>query len=271
MTAHYTVVQYVPSPVADERINFGVIAWDKKEVHSRFISNWRRVKVFGKENIDFLKEFAEAVSEQTERQYSLLDDAAKNVFDVGRIEKEIGVWSNSIQFMEARGSTKPASELINDIAPLFLRTLQKQTAPRRTRATAAALITDSLLSAANEIMPDQASDLVKRKRFVAGGHKHYRFDVVLENGAPLTAVQAISLETGDTDNIQREIESVFYEFYDVRNKYSSLPLGLFVIGRKKHQSIYRTAKAMAVDFRAEVIPEGNAKSWSAKITQEVLN
>ncbi len=47
MASFYTVVQYVPDPVTDERVNIGVIVAAEDTVQSRFLSNWRRVKQFG--------------------------------------------------------------------------------------------------------------------------------------------------------------------------------------------------------------------------------
>src|SRR5579885_3191655 len=40
MASFYTVVQYVPDPVADERINAGVIVFSRDRVAARFVKNW---------------------------------------------------------------------------------------------------------------------------------------------------------------------------------------------------------------------------------------
>jgi hypothetical protein len=37
MPAKYSVIQFVPSPVANECINIGVIAFDAADVHVRFL------------------------------------------------------------------------------------------------------------------------------------------------------------------------------------------------------------------------------------------
>ena len=59
MPSRYSIIQYVPNPIADERINIGVLAFDENLVKVSFLKNWQRVKDFGGENIDFLQDFAE--------------------------------------------------------------------------------------------------------------------------------------------------------------------------------------------------------------------
>lgn len=71
MVSYYTVVQYYPDPIADERINIGVMAFGDGRVRSRFIQDWRRVEQFGGEDISFLHDFArraEAWEETTLRE-----------------------------------------------------------------------------------------------------------------------------------------------------------------------------------------------------------
>jgi hypothetical protein len=58
MASRYSVIHYVPNLIADERINIGVIAFNNNVVRIRFVKNSQRVRHFGMEEIDFLKDFA---------------------------------------------------------------------------------------------------------------------------------------------------------------------------------------------------------------------
>src|SRR6266700_2867713 len=51
MPTTYTVVQYVPDPIADERLNVGVIAVSGGRARSRFLTNWRRAERFGNASV----------------------------------------------------------------------------------------------------------------------------------------------------------------------------------------------------------------------------
>lgn len=43
---HYSVIQYLPDFVREERINVGIVVWDKEDVIVRLLSNWDRVRLF---------------------------------------------------------------------------------------------------------------------------------------------------------------------------------------------------------------------------------
>ena len=58
MVSRYSIIQYVPNPIADERMNIGVLAFDNENVRVQFLRNWSRVHDFGGENIRFLRDFA---------------------------------------------------------------------------------------------------------------------------------------------------------------------------------------------------------------------
>ena len=55
MVSRYSIIQYVPNPIADERINIGVVAFNEDAVRTHFLSNWERVRYFGMEDTEFLK------------------------------------------------------------------------------------------------------------------------------------------------------------------------------------------------------------------------
>jgi hypothetical protein len=59
MITKYSVVRYEPRPLSGEAINIGVIAWTDGKIVTRFVEDWRRVRTFGRENIDFLREFVQ--------------------------------------------------------------------------------------------------------------------------------------------------------------------------------------------------------------------
>src|SRR6266571_3423111 len=54
MPTTYTVVQYVPDPIADERLNVGVIAVSGGRARSRFLTNWLRAERFGNARVRVL-------------------------------------------------------------------------------------------------------------------------------------------------------------------------------------------------------------------------
>lgn len=167
MSAHYTIVQYVPDPTADERVNFGVITWDDEQALSRFVGDWRRVKAFGGEDVRFLKEFARSISEKTSGALRLPE--LGDEIQLQALKKMVAEWSYSIQFTDPRGSLKNAEALLGEVSGLFLRELPKPVRRHaRTRKAAVRIAHDSLFTAIQERAADEVEEIVKRNETVEG-------------------------------------------------------------------------------------------------------
>jgi hypothetical protein len=96
MITRYSVVQYVPNPLADERINIGVIAWDERDMSAKFLSNWKRVQSFGHEDLGYVCEFVAKASTALDRNVPSDLFGGTPTLDVSKLEKMIGTWHHSI-------------------------------------------------------------------------------------------------------------------------------------------------------------------------------
>jgi len=123
---YYTIIQYVPDPVIDERINIGVIVVDGDRLICRFVSDWRRVRAFGGEDITFLQEFARQIERDTARnsesRRTRSGSSDQPGFDEHRLLQMANRWINSIQFTEPRASLLDADVLLEEVARRFLKT-----------------------------------------------------------------------------------------------------------------------------------------------------
>lgn len=265
MTAYYTLVQYFPDLTAEERMNVGVIAWDDKHVCSQFLSQWNRVRSFGRGDIGFLRDFAKQVNLATSEQLRLpgLDKDGK--LDPHRLEKMIGTWQNSIQFSEPRGSVQDAKTLLRHVAPIFLQELSRVRAKRaRSHRTAASIAMKSLSAAVCEWAPEEAERFVRNNAQVEGKLERHRFDVVLTNGKPIAALDAISFEVADEDRLKTEIDALAYSLLDVRNKNEDLPLAVFALlsPGASSSSLYRRASRVWHALDTVILTERKIDTWS---------
>lgn len=63
MVSRYSVIQYVPDAIANERINIGVLVFDEQVVRVKFLSKWNRVVHFApNSDISFLMDFSDRKS-----------------------------------------------------------------------------------------------------------------------------------------------------------------------------------------------------------------
>ncbi|WP_085940253.1 DUF3037 domain-containing protein [Anabaena sp. PCC 7108] len=133
MASRYSIIQYVPDPITDERINIGVIAFDKQNIRIRFLKNWlswKRVQIFGMEDIKFLKDFAHRMEKNVKEGYLFSEDNLNEVPYQERILKIAQEWINSIQITEPRGSLDSVDNLLEDIANTYLREIKPPSKPK---------------------------------------------------------------------------------------------------------------------------------------------
>jgi hypothetical protein len=255
MSAQYTIVRYVPDPITEECLNFGVIVWDQNGIHCRFLSDWARVRSFGSENIDFLKHFAKDITDMTSRQLRLGGTHAPSTLTPETLEKMVQNWGQSIQLSMPRGSTKNATDLLADIYPLFLKQRKRHTSQARTRAEAAKAAANIMLEAVRRRVPNAADRLVKKREVVNGRVEQHRFDVVLANGHTLAAVQAISFEIHLGEYLVSEVTAAKWALADTRQRQPLLPLAVFAYPpiRGTARTTYSNARKAFRQLGAEIV------------------
>ena len=121
MASRYSIIQYVPNPIANERINIGVIVFDEEIVKVHFLRSWERINSFGKEDTKFLRDFAKRMDESSKN--GLLfpnDDPNSGQSRVERLRNVSQEWINSIQFTEPRGSLEDIDSVFQDVIRTYL-------------------------------------------------------------------------------------------------------------------------------------------------------
>ncbi|MDF5731018.1 MAG: DUF3037 domain-containing protein [Rhizonema sp. PD38] len=121
MINRYSIIQYVPDPIADERINIGVVVFNEDAVQTRFLTNWERVRLFGMEDIYFLKDFADRLHKAALDNLMFSGDEHSKIPNHERLRAIAQGWMNSIQFTEPRGSLDTLDSLLEDTVNTYLR------------------------------------------------------------------------------------------------------------------------------------------------------
>jgi Protein of unknown function (DUF3037) len=271
MSAKYSVVQYLPDPTADERINFGVITWDEQHLRSRFVAHWSRIRSFGGEDVSFLRDFARDVTALTSPQMPLPEIGGEKL-DLSRLKKMIGEWSYSIQFTEPRGSLRDAQTLLEETAAVFLRPSGPRLRRGRTRRHAATLAYRFLLEAVKQKTPDGAENLVRPNEILQGKLDAHRLDVVLANGKLLAALNALSFEISESEHLDREIQVTAWTIDDVRKLHRKLPLAIYMLPPLENEvsNSYTRATRLFETLDADVVTSERAmKVWAEQRAQSL--
>jgi hypothetical protein len=264
MPSQYSVVRYVPDPIADERINVGVVVFGEGMLRTKFIRRWSRLRGFGGgEDTGFLRDFVRDI----EHAQKTLLDGASQPWTAETLKRVSARWKNSIQLSEPRASLDSPDDLLRDAARTFLRDEQ----PRqrgRDRRTAASIGAQSVTAALRErgIAP---GGLVKRKAAITGRVEPHTFDLVVANGKPFFAAEGLSFESADPDSINAEIEALAWAVDDVKKELRALPVAILALPPRRENAAYRRAEKVFTSLKANFVPESDVKKWAELMARRV--
>jgi hypothetical protein len=265
VTSRYIVFQYLPDPLTDERINFGVATYGSGGLHEKFVSNWSRVRLFGDGDIGFLQEFAREVEQNADHTLLADPETATRVL----FEDAPASWINSIHVTAPRASTKPAGDLLDDVAHVFLRSR-----PRRSRAkdrrwvrqSAHAALVDAIRAAGRP----QPGLQVKTSVRLPGEVEEHEFDITVENGGVELAALALSFQKQGHRELQLEYASAAWAIEDVRKRDDTLPMAVVMLPPVKGTSkTYEQARHVFGALEARPVAEPELHDWAADVAREL--
>jgi hypothetical protein len=255
--SYYTVAQYVPDAVTDERVNIGVIAFDEHSIRPAFLRRWRRVSQFAGplDVVPALRELAESFTDAASSE----SPWGAGPLTVDRITALTADWTHSVQFTVPRASTLDVDALIADIAPRLLvepRARKRQFRDKRVAVTLAKRSLERALKgrpAANLALLT-AADL-------DGDLAHHRFDLALANGRVKLAAQGLSFE-GNPPHLQREVDATAWAIDDIRKRDAEVQLSVIALPPRSQSKTYTSAKRIFEGLDAEVVEESAADLWA---------
>lgn len=264
MPSYYVVVQYVPDPVSDERLNVGVVTLGDGVLRSRFLRRWARVRAFsGGRDISFLRNFAEEV-----RSWSPANERLPALDDTVRVSETVlqemaRRWVNSIQLTEPRASTLDSEHLLADVAARFLYEPRPRRRARDRRA-ATRIAYDSLLGALTEYGVPNGPDLVHRRDAVEGAVEEHSFDVTVRNSHLVGAIQALSFESGLHPELEREIDATAWTLADAKSRHQETAFGVMALPPRSgpHTKAFSRAERVFTSIGADLILEDQIDEWS---------
>jgi hypothetical protein len=261
MPSNYTIIQYCPDPVGDERLNIGVIAWDAGGAHVEFVETWERARSFGGRNVAFLRDFAQSMQSRLSEEMELLVDELTD----GLVEQLIGDVAHSVQLTPARGDSEDAQKLVSSLASRFLYSPPPRAKKARDRRTAAGHAYRAIKAAVSGQAPDAAKPRVLFHRNLAGKFGDHQFDVILANGRPLAAADALSFEIRSKGLLQREVDATAWALDDVRRLHQDMPLAVFVLPptNTETEKVFRSAAKIFKGLGAKMTDSESAMArWA---------
>lgn len=261
MPSFYSVVQFVPDAIRDERMNFGVVAFDDTALRVQFLSNWTRASRFADSDIAFLREFAKSMETACSQQQGLFDESRGWTPDAIREAAE--KWSNSIQFTEPRASTLGADELLPRMSTRYLAPARSPRPPFRDRRTAVKLARTNIARAMKARGAEASQLSLNRGVRLVGAHDSHRFDLGIKNGNLLHGIQGISFEGPPRKELDLEVDATAWSISDVHETNPEFPVTIVALPPSTTSTKkYKDARRVFESLNAEFIEELDVPHWA---------
>jgi hypothetical protein len=261
MPSRYVVVQYLPDPITDERINIGVAAFDDTSLHVRFLHDWRRVAAFSGRDIKFLRQFAAQLEDASSDKLPLWPNAEADARLL--LEQAPQRWINSIQMTAPRASTKSARDLVEDVSRRFLRT--------QDRRWLAARAEDKVVTALADVGHAGYARYVQRNREIQGGIEPHNVDLLVGNGRPISLALALSFERQDFRSVQRDYGAAAWTIEDIKRRQPDVPIAVLMLPPVKGTSkTYGQAVHVFEELDARPVPEPELEDWAHDVARDVV-
>lgn len=275
MVSRYSIIQYVPDPIADERINIGAIAFDDSRVQVHFLSRWERVSSFAPvADVSFLRDFARQMDQVSEEGLLFPGDRPNGLSKLERLTQLSQGWMNSIQFTEPRGSLADLDTLLANIVKSYLVEPTPKPKKLRDRQAAAQVAKTQIRTALKRMYdPDKAKELFRNNFPLPGSHKKHKFDVTVANGRPFFAAHGVSFEV---QTPEQTLDSLAFMIIDVKESNPDFPLAVVALPPtanslepKRLQDTYHKTVATYQELGATVITENEVETWASAQLQQV--
>lgn len=265
MTSYYSVIQYSPDPIAEEKVNIGVLTWDDSGARVKFVRDFRRARLLGMDGFSELRPFAEFVEQKTRACGDLVGGLAFPDY----ISNELIHWSSFIQLTPPRGSLENPCDLLARLVPRYIketRTLRSRVRGRDRRAATSEAF--SLFTAAvRELSAEKPVHQVRRQQEIEGRLNGHLFDVVLSNDTVAAALDTISFEVGTGPFLQKEVDSIAWAIDDVRSKRPDLPLAVYALKTSmtaERRKVFSRARKTYDGLNAVLIDsKGALRRWTS--------
>jgi hypothetical protein len=278
MSAKYSVIQFVPDVITDERINIGVVAFNEDTVRVRFLGNWDRVRRFANQDIRFLQSFAREFERAASPDVLLPGVEEFPQLNEEFVRKMIQKSVNSIQLTESRASLKAVDELLNDTAARFLSDHFVVRRGYRDRRAAVSVAATRIRRALVEHLGNEegAEHFLKSKSTLRGKFQPHTFDTVVANGVPYLAANGISFELPEGKGLKTHIDAFAWSIRDVHDRDPAFPIGVVVFPptaeveeHAKLAELYDQTIDVYQDLGAQILDENNVESWAETVVKKI--
>ena len=257
MTSYYSLLQAALDPVADERINLGLLAMSDGEFRIQFTRDLSRASVLLGDGVsrDDVERMLDSIREDIEPVLASAD-AVQVVRDLA------DSWQHSVRITTPRASTLELDALMASIVERALHSGAAAARTTRVRDRRAAV---SLARTELEVAVKSGPKALKvaRRVRVQGARQGHSFPVGLANSQVRLGVCGLSFEGGLNPAREQQLGALKWLVDDVKSHYSEFPISVVVLDRASAGDAQDSLDVLE-DLGAEIVTESEIVAWASR-------
>jgi hypothetical protein len=269
----YSVLQYVPDAVRDERVNVGVLvaSEDDSFFGARLVSRREhgRLRRLGYDrDFSFLLDLQAQLRGEA-RDAGQIPGTQARGWNAARLREISSEWAGTLQATSPRPVLHDRSAAL--VAELYARYVADPT-PARSRSRDKRWVNKRIRTGlrayvqARQPAFDLGPYLTPRVK-VSGALEEHLFDYRLQNGKPLELMRSLSLENASVEKARTEIDAIAWSISDVNELPDPTPVTVVSIGNGK---LAETASRLYDGLGATFIREGEIDDWLAQSAEKLF-
>ena len=279
MPAYYTVVQCVPDPIADERINVGIVVFGDGRIRTRFLTDWSRVERFAQDDIGSVQEFVQQLEDATSGTVQGAFDGpfGRRAVDETQLREMIDGFANNIQFSPPEPSLQDPDALLSELAGLFLKERRPRRPVGRSRQAAGRFAVRTVRAAFAELIGVRLAEHYVQPSYTLAGRifPRRKVDLAVKNGRVYSASEALSFEIKDVFELERQAHDAVHTLDDIRDTQPGIRLAVIALPPRKSLPGFRAAEERFLETREAceranivLITEDETASWAQDLAHD---
>ena len=263
MATFYTVIQFVPDPVADERQRRGS-RFRRRPSPCPFREKLGPSSALRQQGRLFLKQFARDLEDRIQ------DGPTSSRVTEATLRDMAANWRNAIQFTTPRGSLLSLEKLLEDAEGRFLASDRVPGSQPFTRRFMKKLAFDATCQAFVQRGGERARRYVKRNFSINGAITAHPFSLAIANRTPCVAAEVFSFVGSSERSQEKGVMATAFAFEDVQKQHREIDLVALVLTGDESPTVSVDAMKVFGSLRARVVPKDQVDDWADEVARRIL-
>lgn len=262
MITQYTVIQFVPNPVAGEIVNVGVIALQGNQVKCK--TDLHRARTFGrdKDAYLYLQEFIEGLMDRCQI------GERKDPITEATLQDWISNWHSTIRLTPFRGGALELDAMLDHASRVFLGT----DAPGRRTAVTKYIPIRIAKNVFTEIIKNRHLEglyHVKPGGDVSGTSMTHPIDLGLYNHSLRLFIRGINYNIKTNGQLGRDVRDIALSILDLKPANQGLDMAVVIDGPTSHPE-HEGLEKVCRSHDVSIVPTAEIKNWAEQTIDNLL-